>query len=266
MRSTFVIAGFLALVFSGCFRAPILPPKEVLAKTFFVSSSLDSFSFSAQGSAELRGARIFSGSAVLNGAVLRTGPWSIDATIVTDTRWSQGHTRADGVIRLRAPGNGILYMDIAGLSGDSAKGMRALSGVTADGWTRLALPGNVSEKRGVPTQAEIDSQVQAIEIVEDRTEAKADVYEYVVRIPAALFSEDSTDGNNAMLLGTLWIDRNSFRLVRARWSGSKVSTSLGVITFDADVTIGSPNETRLPSMPLATGSVLPLESIFAIIL
>lgn len=260
-----VTAGFLLVALSGCFRAPVLPPKQVLQKTFFVSSSLDSFSFSAQATLELRAARILSGSAVLNGSVLRSGPWSADATLVSQSRSSKESKRVDGILRLRAPGNGILYSDVSDLSGDIAsRFLGTRSGALADGWYRFALPGGVLRGPNVPSQKAIDDQVDAIEIVEDRTDPKSDVYEYRVRVPSFLFVPGAVDEQLA-LTGTLWIDRRSFRLQRAEWSGVRTPTAVGVVTFDVDVTFGSFNSVRLPSMPLSTGAVLPLETIFAII-
>jgi len=248
----------------GCVSQPVLPPREVISKMIFVTETLDSFSYSVHVTGSLSRRQSLSGSAVIGGSVLRNSAWSSDATLILDRSVGRTTNSIDGQLRLRSPGNGILYIDIADISGPLAASLqRALSGAVTGGWARLDHP--APERQTVPDAAEIDRQVEAIEILRDHTTSSSNEYEYSVRVPAQFVFPEFTN-ESEHLTGVLFIDRRSFLLTRARWSGENFRLPLGVLSFDADITYGEWNRATLPVMPLSTGATLDLKSIFAIIL
>lgn len=265
MRLRFLV--LLAATVLGACNAPVLPPDEVLRRTFFQSSSLDTYSYTAQGAVSLRGRDVFSGSLLLEGAVKRGGAWSANAASDIERVSNQTIGRLDGILHLRSPGNGILYIKTTGIAGEEGDHItRALAPVTTDGWTRFAFP--VSRNRAgmtMPTQEMIDAQVSALRVTADRTDPEEDYYEYDVELSDESLSLLGSEVRSGALTGTLWIDRRTFVLTRAHWTASALMTPAGTLSFVMDVSFSLQNETLLPSMPLGTGATLPLNTIFDII-
>jgi|GEM_PF-3626056 len=263
LRSLILSLAFL-LILSAC-QAPVLPPEEVLQRTFFVSSSLDSYAFSALGTGVLRSTRVLSGSVVIEGVAKRSGPWSASITSQGLRIAASRTDRVDGVAKLHAPGNGLLYFQSFGIAGDIGDELqRVLSGATMNGWSRIDTPfGQLRSTVSTPTKEIIDAQVASFLILLDRTDPKNSFYEYDVTLaPAITKSLLGTVENSESLRGTLFINRRTFALERAKWSGVNLQTNAGELSFELDVTFSSFNDVRVAALEHSTGASISLKSLF----
>lgn len=266
MRTITLVSVVSLCLLSACVQ-PRLEPEEVLKRSFFASSMIDSYAFSAQGFATLRGGPVvLSGSVVIEGVSVRTGAWSATISLAGERILGRGTDRLDGIILARMPGNNILYLNLLGVAGEAGDRIAsAAKNSTHDGWTALTFSGATTQS-GTPSQDDILAQASLLQITADRTQDRSSLYEFdVVPQSGVLSALTDTAVRDDALIGTLWIDRKTFALQKAKWTMVSFPTDMGLVTGQFDVTFSSLNSATLPVMPLFTGSVLEPKTLLDII-
>jgi hypothetical protein len=261
MRSGLTILFSSAVILSACTQ-PVLEPTEVIRRSLFVGSTTDSYAFSAHAVATVRGPVVYSGSAVLEGSVKRAGVSASTLSIAMERIQGTATDRIDGVVNVRVPGNGIVYLNLVGVTGAMGSAMQtAFASFTTDGWTQFSMTGTTAASLA-PTEGQIAVQAAAFVVQSDRTASRGSTYIYDVRFAPGVLSALIKGARDDAITGTLMINRRTFALERAVWTMVGVPSPMGNITGTADVTFSHFNAAELPVMPLFTGSTLPLHTLF----
>ncbi|MEQ1849061.1 MAG: hypothetical protein ABL890_00525 [Candidatus Peribacteraceae bacterium] len=260
MHRIVLLLPLAATLLTGC-TEPAIDPSEVIRRSLYAGSSTESYEFSAHVVATARGPIVYSGSAILQGSVRRSGVIASTVSLSMERIQGTASDRVDGVVGMRYPGNRILYLDLSAISGHVGSELQAqLSGATFDGWTALTMTG-VSIQPSFPTEEEIQAQASAFVVLRDRSTRSGD-YMFDVGFAPGVVSALVNGARDDAITGALTIDRETFALKRALWTMVALPTPIGNMTGTVDVTFSSFNEVTLPVMPLFTGSSLPFDTLF----
>ncbi len=266
-QTRFIVGGSILFAFAlvGCGNPPPqLKPEEVLRRTVIAGRMLDSVAISATGSMKLiSGAQTSSIVMSATGVIHAGSVWSLGFRSIMNRISSTGNSNDIGGT-LSSPGGGLTYLRLESVSGQDVTAVQEiLSGSTVGQWWLLSGDPSKPRSTAVTTPAldDIGTFLSAFAILKDEGWTSIDgrnVYHFTVAARPELDSQQLT--------GEVWIDAETFYLVRAVWEIKNIPSPIGLISGNATLVLRDQNHAQDAVIATGSGAKFPLKSFLGIVL
>lgn len=266
-QTRFIAGGSMVLAFAlmGCGTPPPqLKPEEVLRRTVIADRMLDSVAISATGSMKLiSGVQTSSITLSATGVIHAGSVWSLGCRAIMNRIGSTGNSNDIGVT-LSSPGGGLTFLRLESVSGQDLTAIQEIfSGSTVGQWWLLSGDPSKPRSTAVTTPAldDIGTFLSAFTILKDEGWTNIDgrnLYHFTVAARPELSSQQLT--------GEVWIDAETFFLVRAVWEIKNVPSSIGLISGNVTLFLRDQNHAPDAIMATASGAKFPLKRFLGIVL
>lgn len=260
-RPHFILFFACTSILISCVQVPVKSPQEVLRNAVLKNSALESFSFTLRATIDGVNPTLDAATVDAVGVSTHRGTRFVASGSVKVSASAQGNPY-DATLKgvFVVPSETQMYFRFSELSGLD----RQLPPATVESLLRewFVMPRPESAAMFLtPSTAMIDTQAQGLSVKQDdgiQTINGRPSHHYIVTLDTArIASLSELDQNMRRKLadvsadGELWIDAESYHVIRAIWRLKNVATSNGMLTINADVMFARHNEQLRVEAPSA---------------